>query len=298
MELLQLAYFYKIAHTPTLTQAAAELHISQPALSKLIRGLEDEFHIKFFDRRGRYIRLNENGEIFLKYATRILNTVEDMRSELQDFRMREDLSLRVGVFAGSTLFPDIISGFRKEHPNIKVTVVQHSFENSPGQNSLDLILQASSHMPSYPDCIRLMEEEILLAVPNTHPLRLRDSVTLTELKEENFISLSAKKGLRIMMDEYCAEVGFQPNIVLESDDPAMMRNLIQSGFGLSFVPEKSWTAYIQGDVHLLHITDPKCIRYIYLITPRGVYRSIAARLFQQYLIRFFENASHKTRQTL
>ena len=96
MELLQLAYFYKIAHTPTLTQAAAELHISQPALSKLIRGLEDEFHIKFFDRRGRYIRLNENGEIFLKYASVPVEHYDTYLYHVQTIRWVEKYGLCFG----------------------------------------------------------------------------------------------------------------------------------------------------------------------------------------------------------
>lgn len=285
---MQLTYFYKIAHAPTLTQAAVDLHISQPCLSKLIRNLEDEFHMKFFERDGRYIRLNENGRIFLKYATQILNTVEDMRDELQDCREREDLSLRVGLFAASALFPTIISGFRAEHPNVKITVVQHSFEHRLRENTLDLIFLAALHEPAYPNCIRLTEEEILLAVPNDHPLAGRDSVPLKELKDEKIISMSKGKTLRTIVDQYCADAGFQPKVVLESDDPAMLRNLIQSGFGVSFVPQKTWMAYMRGDIHLLHITDPRCVRYLYVTTPRGAYRTTAARLFQQYLVRFFE----------
>lgn len=288
MDLLQLSYFYKIAHAPTLTQAATELHISQPSLSKLIRSLEDEFGMKFFERSGRYIRLNDNGYVFLRYATEILSSVDAMREELQGCREREDMSLRVGLFAASALFPTIISGFRAEHPNVKITVVQHSFEHSTRENSLDLVFMAGLTPPESPNSILLSEEEILLAVPNTHPLAARDSVALSELAEEKFISMSKGKTLRTIVDRYCEDAGIAPNVVLESDDPAMLRNLIQSGFGVSFVPQKTWMAYMHGNIHLLHISEPRCVRYLYLVTPRDAYRSTASRLFQRYLVEFFE----------
>lgn len=287
MDLLQLRYFYKIAHAPTLTQAAAELHISQPSLSKIIRNLEDEFQVKLFTRNGRYLQLNEKGQIFLRHTTAILNAVDDLREELQGYREREDLSLRVGVFAASALFPDIISGFRQAYPNVKINMVQHSFEHAKQKTSLDLMILAGRYPPVDPNCVLLAQEDILLAVPGNHPLAGRESVPLAQLKGEKFISMSKGMTLRTIVDQYCQSAGIQPNVVLESDDPAMLRNLIQSGFGVAFVPEKTWTAYIRGNLHMLHITDPHCVRYLYLSTPRGSYQSTAAKLFQRYLVWFF-----------
>lgn len=288
MDLLQLKYFYKIATAPTLTQAANELHVSQPSLSKLIRNLENEFNMKLFERNGRYLQLNENGLIFLRYATTILNAVDELRDELQGYRDRTDLSLRVGVFAASALFPAIISGFRVEYPNVKISVVQHSFERAAQENALDLIFFAGVNPPEYPNSTQLAEEEILLAVPNNHPLANLDSVPLATLKDEKFLAMSKGKSLRTSIDQYCAAAGITPNIVLECDDPAMLRNLIQSGFGVSFVPAKTWMAYMQGDIHLLHITDPRCVRFIYVTMPQGAYQSTAARLFKRYLVNYFE----------
>lgn len=290
MNFLQLQYFYKIAHTPTLTQAAAELRISQPSLSKVIRSLEDEFGTRFFERSGRHIRLNERGTLLLQYATQLLDTAEALRAELQDCRAREDLSLRVGVFAASALFPAILTGFRAEHPNIKITIVQHSHEHTPNQSSLDLIFYASRSPAPPPGGVRLGEEEILLAVPRDHGLADRDRVPLGLLEGEPVLAMTKGKTLRGIVDAYCAEAGFVPNVVLESDDPAMLRNLIQSGFGVSFVPEKTWMTDRWAQIRLLHLTDPACVRYLYLTTPKGSYRSTAARLFQSYLVRYFSGS--------
>ena len=108
MELLQLRYFYKIAHSRTLTQAADELCISQSSLSRMIGRLEDEFEMEFFDRKGRKIELNENGRIFLRYCTQILNAVDSMRDELSEMKNRRDMAVSVGFYSMSSLIVDIM----------------------------------------------------------------------------------------------------------------------------------------------------------------------------------------------
>lgn len=289
MDLLQLRYFYKIAHTPTLTQAAQELHVSQPSLSKMIHGLEQEFGVKLFARDGRNLRLNEKGMILLRHTTDILNSVEALRDELQVCKEREDLELRVGVFTASALFPRLITRFRAIHPNIKITMVMHSYEHNLAKNPLDIVLSSSRNPPSSPFSTLLTEESILLAVPPAHPLAGRAAVALDELKGEEFISMSKGKTFRTIMDQYCSEAGISPRIILESDDPSMTRNLITSGFGIAFVPQKTWMHFLDGALVLLPIERPRCVRYIYATVPRNTFCSTASRLFQEYLREFFQN---------
>lgn len=288
MDLLQLRYFYKIAHTPTLTQAARELHVSQPSLSKMIRDLEYEFGVKLFSREGRNLRLNDKGMILLGYATDILNSIESLRNELQVCRDREDMELRVGVFAASPLFPRLITKFRTIHPNIKINMVMHSYEHNLSENPLDMVLSSSRTPPSSPFSTLLIREDILLAVPKNHLLAQRKTVSLQELQGEEFISMSREKTFRAIMDQYCAEAGISPNIILESDDPFMTRNLIASGFGIAFFPQKTWMHALDSSLSLVRITDPPCVRYIYSTVPRNTFRSTASRLFQEYLREFFQ----------
>jgi len=75
MDLLQLRYFKKVAELEHISQAAEQLMISQPSLSKTIRHLETELNVELFDRRGKNIFINSNGEIVYKYTTRILQSI-------------------------------------------------------------------------------------------------------------------------------------------------------------------------------------------------------------------------------
>ena len=164
MELLQLRYFYKIAHSKTLTQAADELCISQSSLSRMIARLEDEFEMNFFDRRGRNISLNKNGEIFLHYCTQILNSVDDMREELIDFKNRTDMTVSVGFYSMSSLLIDIIGKFRRSYPNVQIRILQHYHEDD-SLSSLDLIVNSAIPGNEPENSTVLLREDILLAVP-------------------------------------------------------------------------------------------------------------------------------------
>lgn len=164
MELLQLKYFYKIAHSRTLTQAADELCISQPSLSRMISRLEDELEMEFFDRNGRNITLNKNGEVFLHYCTKILNSVDEMRDELSEFKNRKDLQVSVGFYSMSSLLIDIIGKFREKYQNVQIRVLQHYHEDD-SVSSLDLIVNSAVPGTEPKNSAVLLTEDILLAVP-------------------------------------------------------------------------------------------------------------------------------------
>lgn len=293
MNLTQLEYFYKVANSPTLTRAAAELHVSQPAVSKTIRDLEREFQTQFFLRSGRKMLLTPEGEILLKHTAHILSSLDALRSELRDAHARQDMTLRIGVFAASALFPGLISNFSKAHPHINIQLIMHSDYDRDKERSLDMALSAGWEPPRSSRSLILIREHIKLSLPSGHPLSHRDSVTLRELEGVPFISLSRGKSLRTVMDHYCKQAGLVPNIVLESDDPYMLRNLVSCGFGAAFVPEVTWQHQPKGPLVFLNDGTP-CVRYLYCDLPAGDYTTTAARLFLTYLRGYFRTLSQGT----
>lgn len=139
---LMLTYFQKIAQTQHLTRAAEQLHVSQPALSKTLSSLEEILQTPLFDRTGRGITLNRNGEIFLQYTNRILAELADAKRALdaagQEKRRRVTLALRVA----SSVVPDMLTEFKLLHPQIMLQILQQDNaedgENSAKQADLTL----------------------------------------------------------------------------------------------------------------------------------------------------------------
>lgn len=287
MDILQLKYFQTVARFQHMTRAAEELHIAQPSLSKTISLLEKELGISLFDRRGKYIFLNEYGKIFLEKVDKIFLLLEDSKKELKDLSQKESGNIRLAILSASKFLPDFLSRFNRLHPHISFDLIQH-FSSLASNFDFDLCITASKFEPSDKNCISLLKEEIFLAVPSSHPLAEKESIILSEASKENFISLRKGHVLRGITDSLCDLAGFTPNIIFESDDPATLRGLIGAGQGVAFLPEISW-GITDGSMKLLHIEKPAASRTIYIKWPDNRYLSSSSKLFLDFIKNYFEN---------
>ena len=293
MEIMQLKYFYTLAQVQHMTKAAKELHIAQPALSRTLRNLESELNLQLFDRAGKHIYLNENGKALLRHVKIILQELEDAERELKELKGRTDRYVSLSLHAGSSLLPEMIGGFKNKHPEIVLQIIQ---QDSPGttREKCDISIYSSIEPAGSENSTVLMEEEIRIAMPLSNPLSASDSIRLTDTANEPFICLFKGAGLRVVTDEYCKMAGFSPNIVLESDSPATVRELISLGVGLSFIPMISWPNVAKDpSVKLVKITEPYCKRYVNMRWRASCYVPKASILLREYLIDFFENVSRQ-----
>lgn len=279
MELLQLIYFNKIAKSDTLTQAARELHVSQPSLSSMLRKMEAELGGKLFVKDGRVLKLNERGQILLRYTEEILSSLQNLRMEMDQLNNRKKAHLAIDLQAASQLMLPVIKTFQAKHKDIQISILQNKQEqklsaSDAGPAVPDIIITADYKQPSRGKV--LFKEELVLAVPEKHMLAGRDSVALHELEDERFIFLTQTKRLRQIIDYYCRKAHFTPKISLESDDLGMVKALINSGFGISIIPATSWRGSLHENVIQLRISSCKCIRYIILqITDAGMQNEAA-----------------------
>lgn len=268
MDFTQLVYFVEIARLQNVTKAAERLHVAQPALSQSLQKLEQELGTKLFDRIGKSIRLNEDGRIMFRYSEQILELYHNAREELADRLKSETGTIKLKFLCASDLIPDIISSFQAFYPGIGFKIVQSS-----ELMDYDFCI-TSTYNNVAPENGRLLhDEEILLAVPPGHRLARRKRCRLEDLKEDSFISLDAGKQLRRLTDTFCKAVSFRPNIVLECDNPALVRNLIAAELGVAFVPADTWEQIYNDRIGYLHIERPVCVRSIFITWPQNKYIS-------------------------
>lgn len=286
MELYQLEQFMAAAELSHITKAARKLSISQPALSKNIHALEREIGYPLFDHVGKNIRLNKNGEILLKYVREIFRSIDNAGKELKDYNDGSDCSLSLYVKAASRLLPDILRSYTGICPGIRFSVSQFHDE-SAARPDCDFTIESSLTRADGPESCTLLKENILVALPAGHPLSGGPSVSLGDLQDEPFISLQKGMGLSSITDYYCHLCGFSPNIVFESDSPSTLREMIQLGLGIAFIPELTWPGLDDGSIRLLPIRNMKCIRYINLLWNSRQYHPTAAWGFRDYLIQYF-----------
>lgn len=286
LSLLALAYFQKAAQLQHLSKAAAELHIAQPSLSRTIRGLEEELGVPLFDRQGRGIVLSRYGQTVLHYADRILQSVESMRREVQEQKHQEETTVTLSLYAASKIIPPLLTDFRKQHPDVRLQILQQETADA-GTVKADLSLFSSMMPITGKHAVMLLEEEILLAMPESDPRAHLRKVPLQDFASDGFIGLQSGKSLRTIMDTYCAMAGFTPRINLECDSPGTVREFIRAGLGVSFVPSITWGSVAGEKVALVPISMPRCRRYIGLSWDEHAHQSAAAQALRDFLLEHF-----------
>lgn len=286
MDIHSLTYFKKVADLQHLTRAANELRVAQPSLSRTIAALEDELGVRLFDRVGRNISLNRCGEIVLRHTNRILQELDDIRAELADETDEADRTVTFSSYAASKLLPNMVMAFKQKYPHIRLQIVQ---EGIPGalNPDCDLSIYSSISPCSNDNEVNLLEEEIFLALPESSPLAQFESVSLRDAASMDFICLQKGKSLRSIADAYCKMAGFEPNVVLESDNPETVRSLIRAGLGIALIPEITWRGTETEQVVLRPISFPECKRYIHLSWKATGYLSPSALLFRDFVKDYF-----------
>lgn len=286
MNLLQLKYFKRVAELEHVSKASEQMHVAQPSISRTIKSLERELGSELFERQGKYIKLNKNGEIVLKHANVIISSVESIKKELSDSNRRSDNTVIIEIDSASKIFPKLVLEFKKIHPDIVLKIIQQSSERELN-NKCDLKIFSSINCIQRENVVNLLHEEIVIAIPKCNHLVTKKTVELRELINEEFICLKKGKNLREITDEYCRQANFSPNIVLESDNPDTIRSFINSGGGVSFMPKITWDAEEDEAISLLSISKPICTRFINMSWDENNYMSRSALLFRDFVIEYF-----------
>lgn len=288
MDIVQLKYFETCANLENITKAAEQLNMVQPALSQSIRRLELELGVDLFDRLGRSVRLNNNGRILLKYTGQILSLLDSAKEELQEHVRQEKGTIRIKILCGSSLIPELLSSFRMEYSEIKFILAQNNEDTE-----YDFCFTSTYNNIKPESSELLLDEEICLAVPHTHPLAEKESIELEEMEHDSFISLDEGKQLRILTDTFCNAVGFHPNIVFECDNPALVRSLIEAELGVAFVPRDSWNIGGGDKIKYLHIKRPVCVRSLFITWSEKQYISEQGYLFLNFVKKYFAMKNEK-----
>ena len=276
MNLQHLRYLLSVAQTGSFTRAAAQMYVTQPAISSGIAQLEAELGVKLFNRSGRP-ELTIEGRTLVNYARQI----QDLAEEAGD-RLRKRESLRGQGFqfgavdtAVVYLLPEILRTYLAEHPDAELSV-----QVSPSRDLAEDLLSNRSEfalitMPiEHPrlTIIPLYRDKLILVAGSSHAFAKRKSVTLQQVVEERLILFDEESVSRRIVDEKFVEAGVSPRVVMTMRSPEAMRKLAEAGVGISFLPYLSVeTALKSGDLKQVHVKGVHLSREIGLAWKKGRY---------------------------
>lgn len=260
MEILQLRYFYALAQTQHVTKTAAQLHIAQPALTQTIHRLEKELGVKLFKTSGRNIVLTEYGIYLQKKIGPVIKALDEIPEELSDLTGSKKKLIRLNVLAASNMITETVIEFKKTHEDVNFIFVQNNEEKNADMTifTREFFQKPKSEAENY----HVFTEEIFLAVPKKSEYAKKDSIDLSEMAGNPFISLAGSRNLRSICDRFCMHAGFKPNVVFESDSPVAVQNLIGASQGVGFWPHYSWGNRDENHIALIPISQPICRRDI------------------------------------
>ncbi len=288
MDLQQLRYFVEVARQKSFTKASHILLVSQPSISKLIKNLEDELKVTLLDRSERKIELTDVGRIVYEQALKILQSVEDVYSSVDELVHMEKGTIHMGLMPsiGVLLFPKILAGFKSKYPQIDIDMVQYSAKQltrKVKQGEIDLGVTVMPVDTELFEIIPLLTEELVVIVDNEHWLVEKESVHLSELKHESFILLTEDYVLHDVVKRACVQSGFEPKIAFKSSLWDIMGEMVATQVGISIIPRSMVSRFNNENVHAISISYPSIDWELVLIYKKNKYLSFAARAFIKYV---------------
>lgn len=287
MELKQLLYFLEAAKHKNFTKASEVLHISQPALSKMIKSLEDELDMTLIVRSNKTSEITDAGFIVMQYAQKILLQIDEMTTILNDLTELQRGTIRVGIppIIGSLYFPSVMAEFHKQYPNITINITEYGgakVVKSVEEGEIELgvaVLPVDEEMFNiYP----IVEDGMKLLLHHQHPLADRDLIHLKELKDEEFIFYHEDFALHDIMWNRFIREGFQPKILFKTSQWDLMSEMVGADLGVTILPESICNRVENKHVNIIDI-EPFTPWNLAVITKKDKYLSFAAKR----LIEFF-----------
>lgn len=299
MELTHLKYFLEVARTEHVTQSAKTLCIVQPALTHALHKLEEELGVKLFKTQGRNIKLTEIGEYFYKKVKPLYEDIESLPAQLRAMENEQSATVNLNVLAASSFVTNAVILYKRNDPDLRFNLVQNE-ETTLYDICVRTYANYKASARHYggedpKDENFVCTENIYLAVPNTAQYRKRDSISLKELQETNFIGLYGSKQLRSIFNEYCERIGFKTHITFESDNALAVKDAIASGIGVGFWPEFSWGRVNNRRIRLLKITDAEFKRDIVITLRKNKQDNSRSERFYQFLTGLLRRASSRRR---
>ncbi|WP_116113733.1 LysR family transcriptional regulator [Austwickia chelonae] len=283
-----------IADEGSFTAAATALGYSQPAISQMVRRLEQRTGTVLVERVGRSVRLTEAGQVLSRHAVGVLAALESAEEEVAAIAGLRAGRVRLMAFPSSsaTLVPQALALVRERYPDVHVRfaeaeppeslaalragdcdiAVAFTYEGTDlgrGEEDLDLF-----------ETEVLLEDEVRLVVPTDHPLAQESVAHIAQLADDTWIAGCPR--CRGHLVQVCSRAGFAPKVTFETDDYVAVLGFVAAGLGVALIPDLILRSASNPGVHILPI-DPPSKRTVMAVTTPDLKRVPAVEATVQAL---------------
>jgi DNA-binding transcriptional LysR family regulator len=283
--LRSLEAFHAVVTLGSVSAAAGQMFVTEPAISHLLRGLEKATGLILFGKKGRRLDLTPDGHLFFEEtasAMSVLTRLDTVAAAIRSAKHGHIRLVAIPVVA-DYLLPEILYQFSKIHPEIDITVnvaEGHRALDILERGNADLAVAINDKTRNYQSHAQLDSHAMVIGPPSRFT-DASDDVSIETLYAEPFVALTPGCPFRYALDQHFARLGLVFTHKLEVETQSAIVKLVSKGFGISVVDAIAATAETQ-QVSASNLYPP--LRWTYhLLSPAKVNLSTAAQVFSDFV---------------
>ena len=255
----------EVARQGSVSRAAENLLVSQPALTARLKRLEEELGASLFVRQPRGMRLTEAGEAYLPFAMRALDTLAEGRHVVNAYEGggAGRLALGAAPAVSTYVLPALLKRFAVGHPRVAVSV-----RTGHSEEVLDLVLREQVDLGlvralRHPEIVNtpLYEDRLVLVVEPEHRFASRRGIEVAEIGQEQVILFDRTSSYHELTSAFFRRAGVLPAGVMELDNIDAAKKMVQEGFGVALLPGTAVAGELEaGVLREVAITDAEPVR--------------------------------------
>ena len=292
MDFHHLKYFVEVAEQKSFSKAARNLHISQSAISRTIRALEDELGVVLFIRNAKSVELTDGGTIFLTHSKRVVFMFEHLKVDFENEVRLEQGSIRIGIppITDAPIFAHLLGEFKKAYPQISLELFEQGskkVELSAQEGLVDIGIICTKANEKEFESFYLTSDPLAVVIPKNNPLADKDSIRLQDLTGQSFVLHKDDFNLHDEIIKACKAAGFTPNIIFETSQRDLMLQTVAAELAIAILPSRlcpnlADTPILSKSVAVKTL-HPEMMHTLYVIWKKGHYLSHAARLWLDFV---------------
>lgn len=289
--LSSLRLFLQVAYNRSFSEASRLSHVSQPALSRTIRLLEEQLDTRLFDRNSRNVALTSAGEALLPIVERLTADFDHAFSELAHSFAGERGRVVVGALPSMAAgpLPQALASFREHHPRVEVILHDHLSGNLYQQmqeRQIDMAITIAPEAEGF-EFERLIDDPMVLVGPTGGELDRPEPADWAVFREHTFISMAPRSSVRELTDAAFNVAGISVKGYYECTQLATVGALIAAGLGVTALPECTLGMLRGENIACRPLVNPSVVRQIGIATLAGRTLPPAAQAFRRHFLESF-----------
>ncbi len=285
----QLQIFGAVARHLSVSRAAEELHLTQPAISMQVKQLEHLAGLPLFERFGRGVQLTQAGQEMAGYAQRVVRLLQDAEEAFAALRGLHAGRVAIAVVSTAKYFaPKLLAMFKKRHADVELRLDVENRDAVVQQlvdNAVDLAIMGTPPKHLETTAFAFARHPLVIIASPEHPLAGKRKVPVQALEKETFLVREAGSGTRAAMERFFAQHHVKPAATTEISSNETIKQAVMAGMGLGYISQHAIGLELQvAQLALVHVEGLPVMRQWNVVHRTEKRLSPAAEAFKRFVL--------------